>query len=163
MKHTLYKLEESLAMLFFAATSFFVLIGAVSRTIGAPLVWSVDAAQLAFAWTCALGADIALKHNAHVVIDVAVKRLPYSVRRAMGFLWYVVILAFLALLVWYGADLTLLNTQRELGDVGISYAWVTVTVPVAAALMAITVINKLVQALRGREEIAIQGRDGDAL
>ncbi|MFT4171066.1 MAG: TRAP transporter small permease [Rhodocyclaceae bacterium] len=163
MKHFLYTVEESLAMLCFAATTALVLVGAASRTLGMPIVESVDLAQLGFAWTCALGADIALKHKAHVVIDVVVKRLPLPVRRALGVLWHIVMLGFLAMLVWYGAELTLLNTQRKLGDVGISYAWVTVTVPVAASLMSLTLLHSLWQVWRGHAEIAVQGRDGDAL
>lgn len=163
MKQILYKLEEWLAMAFFATTTVMVFIGALTRTVGAPLVWSVDVAQLTFAWACVLGADIALKHNSHVVIDIAVKKMPTAVRRALGLCWQIAILVFLGLLIWYGVDLTLLNTQRSLGDAGISYAWVTVAIPVGAALMAITTIDRLFGAMTGQQSLAIEGRDGDAI
>ncbi|MDQ8020294.1 MAG: TRAP transporter small permease [Moraxellaceae bacterium] len=163
MTSKLYKLEEGLAMAFFAGTCFMVFLGAVSRTVGSPLIWSVDVAQLLFAWSCALGADIALKHGNHVVIDIFTRRLPEKLQVFLAVLWQVLILVFLGLLIWFGMKLTLLNTQRSLGDVGISYAWVTVTVPVGAALMAITTLGRLCRCAMGQERILIQGHDGDAI
>ena len=67
MVSTLVKLEERLAMAFFAGTASFVLIGAFSRTIGYPLIWAVDLAQLSFAWACMLGADLAMNGGQHMM------------------------------------------------------------------------------------------------
>ena len=120
MVSKLVELEERLAMAFFAATSLLVLVGAASRTIGQPLVWSVDMAQMCFAWACVLGADLALKKNVHIEIDILVRHFPIGFRRFLAVLWLIAISAFLAMLVWYGIDLTLMNTERELGDVGTS-------------------------------------------
>jgi len=50
---------------------------------------------------------------------------------------------FLALLLYYGAELTLLNLERRLSDTPISYGWVTAAVPVGSALLLVTVLRKL--------------------
>ena len=112
MVSQLVKLEERLAMAFFATTSLLVLVGAASRTIGQPLVWSVDMAQMCFAWACVLGADLALKKNTHIEIDIVIRHFPAAFRRFLAFLWLIAISAFLGMLVWYGTDLTLMNTER---------------------------------------------------
>jgi len=163
MVSKLVKMEERLAMAFFATTSLLVLIGAVSRTIGQPLVWSVDMAQMCFAWACVLGADLALKKNVHIEIDILVRYFPIGFRRFLAVLWLVAMSAFLAMLVWYGIDLTLMNTERELGDVGISYSWVTSSIPTGCALMLATCIKRLYMSLTGREKLSLEGHDGTVI
>ena len=163
MLNFLYKTEEWLAMALFAATVALVLVGAVGRSAGAPQTWSVDLAQALFAWCCVLGADIALKNRSHIVIDIAVHPMPKAVQSFLSYLWNIVIALFLGLLVYLGVKLTLINTQRELGDLGVSYAWVTASIPAGAFLMLISTLSRLANFVAGKEATTIQGHDGDAL
>jgi TRAP-type C4-dicarboxylate transport system permease small subunit len=157
------KLEERLAMAFFAGTSFFVLIGAFTRTIGYPLIWAVDLAQLSFVWACMLGADLAMKKNAHIEIDIVVRYFSAATRRLIAIVWLIAIAAFLSMLVWYGSRLTLMNMERELGDVGISYSWVTSAIPAGCALMLATTLRRLYLGLTGRETLSLEGHDGTVI
>lgn len=155
--------EERLAMAFFAATSIFVLIGAVTRTVGSPVIWAVDLAQLCFAWSCVLGADLALKKNAHIEIDIVVRRFSKTTRKNLAIAWLIAIAAFLAMLTWYGTQLTLMNTERVLGDVGISYSWVTACIPTGCALMLATTIKRLYRGITGRERLSLEGHEGTVI
>ena len=155
--------EETLGIILFAGVCLLVLLGAVSRTIGMPLIWAVDMAQLLFAWAAVLGADVALKRWQHIEIDILVRAFPMGLRRALGFAWLVVIAAFLAALVWLGTDLTLLNLERELGDTPLSYGLVTAAIPVGALLMLVTVLTRLARGVMGRESLAVAGKDGMVL
>lgn len=159
----LVKFEERLAMAFFAGTSFFVLIGAITRTAGSPVIWAVDLAQLCFAWACVLGADLALKKNAHIEIDIVVRRFSVSARKYLAIVWMIGIAAFLAMLTWYGTQLTLLNTERVLGDVGISYSWVTAAIPTGCGLMLATTLKRLYRGMTGRERLSLEGHDGTVI
>lgn len=163
MADQLFKLEERVAMAFFAGTSIFVLIGAVTRTVGSPVIWAVDLAQLSFAWACVLGADLAMKKKAHIEIDILARHFPARVQRALAVLWLVAIAAFLAMLTWYGTTLTLLNMERVLGDVGISYSWVTAAIPAGCLLMLCTTLARLWRGLTGREALILEGRDGTVI
>ena len=163
MVSTLVKTEERLAMAFFAGTSIFVLIGAITRTVGSPVIWAVDLAQLCFAWACVLGADLALKKNAHIEIDIVVRHFSTSTRRILAIVWMVAMAAFLAMLTWYGTQLTLMNTERVLGDVGISYSWVTAAIPTGCALMLATTLKRLYGGLTGRERLSLEGHDGTVI
>lgn len=163
MADHIFKLEERIAMAFFAGTSIFVLIGAITRTVGSPVIWAVDLAQLCFAWACVLGADLAMKKNAHIEIDIVVRHFPASVRRVLAIIWLIAIAAFLSMLVWYGTALTLLNMERVLGDVGISYSWVTGAIPVGCLLMLCTTLARLWRGLTGREVLSLEGHDGTVI
>lgn len=156
-------LEERLAMAFFAATSIFVLIGAITRTVGSPVIWAVDLAQLSFAWSCVLGADLALKKNAHIEIDIVVRHFSTTTRKNLAIVWLIAIAAFLAMLTWYGTQLTLMNTERVLGDVGISYSWVTACIPTGCALMLATTLKRLYRGITGRERFSLEGHDGTVI
>ena len=157
------RFEEGLAMAFFAVTTVLVFIGALARTLGFPLIWAIDIAQASFIWACVLGADIALKRNAHIEIDILVRLFSRTVRRLLATVWLAVIAVFLALLVYYGTNLTLLNLERPLGDVGISYGFVTAAIPVGAVLMLATALRRLWRGLRGEETLSLEGRDGTVL
>ncbi len=157
------QLEERLAMAFFAGTSFFVLIGAITRTIGSPVIWAVDLAQLCFVWACMLGADLAMKKNAHIEIDIVVRYFSAPTRRLIAIVWLVAIAAFLAMLVWYGTQLTLMNMERVLGDAGISYSWVTSAIPTGCALMLATTLRRLYLGLTGRKTLSLEGHDGTVI
>ena len=150
-------------MAFFAGTSIFVLIGAITRTVGSPVIWAVDLAQLSFVWACVLGADLAMKKNAHIEIDIVVRYFPTKVRKMLAVLWLFAIAAFLAMLVWYGTQLTLMNMERELGDVGISYSWVTGAIPTGCVLMLATTLRRLYLGLSGREKLSLEGHDGTVI
>ncbi len=157
------KLEEHLAMAFFAGTSLFVLVGAVTRTLNHPVIWAVDLAQLSFVWACVLGADLALKNNAHIEIDIVVRHFPPSIRKIIAIVWLFAISAFLIMLIWYGTKLSLINMERELGDVGISYSWVTGAIPAGCALMLATTLRRLYLGLTGRETLSLEGHDGTVI
>lgn len=159
----LYRTEERIAMAFFAVTVTFVLCGAIGRTSGHPIIWAVDLAQALFAWTCVLGADIALKNKGHIIIDIVVRTLPGKIQTFLSYCWYIAIAIFLGMLIWLGYKLTIVNTQRLMGDTNISYAWVTASIPVGAALMLITTLNRLYNFVTGNEPTSIQGKDGEAL
>jgi TRAP-type C4-dicarboxylate transport system permease small subunit len=157
------KIEELLAMVFFATTTALVFVGALTRTVGYPLIWAIDIAQLSFVWACVLGADIALKRNAHIEIDILVRTFSRAARRLLAIVFLIMISAFLATLVWLGTNLTLLNLERPLGDVGISYGFVTSAIPVGALLMLATALRRLWRGLSGQETLSLEGRDGTVL
>ena len=157
------RIEELLAMAFFAVTTALVFIGAVARTIGFPLIWAIDIAQASFVWACVLGADIALKRNAHIEIDILVRTFSREVRRLLAIVFLVMISVFLATLVYLGIDLTLMNLERPLGDVGISYGVVSSAIPTGAFLMLTTALRRLWRGLRGEDTLSLEGRDGTVL
>jgi TRAP-type C4-dicarboxylate transport system permease small subunit len=150
MSALLARLEDLASKALLAAIVLLVFLAAIARTIGHPLIWSVDLAQLLFIWLCFLGANRAMRIKAHIGVDLFVRKLPRTPRHISEVGLGIVALAFLIALVVAGYRLTVLNWQRIYGDSGISYAWVTSAVPFGAGLLAITLTGNLVGAIRSR-------------
>jgi TRAP-type C4-dicarboxylate transport system permease small subunit len=138
-----------------------VFIAAVSRTIGYPVIWSDDMAQLLFVWLCVLGATRAMRKKAHIGVDLLVKRLTRSPRWLLEVFNTALVVGFLLTLAISGYRLTMLNWERIYGDSGISYAWVTIAIPVGCALMIVEVIAHFLRSVRGRQLVFYSGRGDD--
>ena len=143
------KAEGLLASLLLAVIVLLVFAAGIMRWFGHPLVWSVDLAQLLFVWVSFIGADLALRKRAHIGIDYLVKRLPGQVRAALDLVLGAVVLGFLLTMAVMGYRLTMLNLERQFGDSGISYAFVTGAVPAGCLLLSVTLLGQMVRTVRG--------------
>ena len=141
-------IEEALGRALLAAIVVLVFVAAISRSFDHPIVWSVDLAQALFIWLCFIGALKALRARAHIGVDYFVQKLPHPLRRGLDLFLAVLAVAFLATMGWFGFQLTILNWQRTFGDSGISYAWVTIAVPIGCGLLGIILLYQIALALR---------------
>ncbi|MDR0539160.1 MAG: TRAP transporter small permease [Spirochaetaceae bacterium] len=140
------KLEELIVASCIAVITFLVFISAIMRlkVIGKPLNWAVDVSLLLFAWVVFLGADLALRRADFVRVDMLISKFPQKVQKALYYLFYLAAIAFLGILVLYGIPLCIDNKQRLFQTLGISYSYATVSAPVGAFLLIITIVIKLV-------------------
>ena len=138
-----------------------VFLAAVSRNFGYPIIWSVDLAQAIFIWLCFAGAIRALGSRAHIGVDYFVKKLPSAWRWPIDLALAILVVGFLGLMAYEGLQLTLLNRQRVFGDSGLSYAWVTIAVPIGCALMAVIVVRQAAASLRTRSLIFSRDRTAE--
>ena len=140
--------EDIAARACLAGCAALVFVAAVSRALGSPIIWAIDVAMLLFIWCAFLGADAALRAKQHIIIDIVVRMFPQRVQRALLIVHWTVIIAFLLTLVVLGAELTMLNVERPMGDTEVSYAYVTAAVPIGSLLMAFTAMRQLVEFVR---------------
>ncbi len=145
------QLELAACVLLLAAITGLVFVAALMRFFGHPLTWSVDMAQLLFIWLCMLGASRAMREKSHLGMEVLVKYLSPPHRLWLEMFCSVVTLGFLGVLVVLGFQLAWLNRERTFGDSTLSYAWVTVAVPVGCALLAASLIYNMIIAWRERD------------
>lgn len=127
-----------------------VFAASVMRFFGHPLIWSVDLAQLLFIWLCFVGATRAMRERAHIGVDFFVRFLGAPSRLLIETVLAVVLVAFMAVLAWEGYQLTLLNRERLFGDSGLSYAYVTIAVPVGCLFLSLAIIANAAEAWRNR-------------
>jgi TRAP-type transport system small permease protein len=142
--NTLVSGEKIITQIFLFLIIILVFVAAVARRVGYPLVWSVDLAQLLFAWTCFLGADLALQQDRHIGVDIFVRWLPKRVYTVIVFCSYVVILGFLGIIMIFGTYLAFKNSHRLFNGMPISYSWATISAPVGCLLLARTIIGKMI-------------------
>lgn len=146
------QIELAICVLLLAAITGLVFVAALMRFFGHPLIWSVDMAQLLFIWLCMLGATRAMREKSHLGMEVLVKYLPYTARLWVELVCSVATLVFLGVIAVLGFQLAWLNRARMFGDSSISYAWVTVAVPVGCILLGIALIHNMVRAWQGRDK-----------
>ena len=159
MSRIVARIEFFVAVILLAAIVMLVFASAIMRTLDHPVIWSIDVAQLLFIWLCFFGAVRALREKAHLGIDILVRHLPQKARFWLEMAASVVILIFLGLLANEGTKLAFSNIQRQFGDSGLSYFWVTIAVPVGCVMLAIALIYNMVRAFRrGSGEALVYSR-----
>jgi TRAP-type C4-dicarboxylate transport system permease small subunit len=140
----LWKLEVVIAGTFLVLMVLLIFLGGVARSLHHPLNWTGDAATCLFAWACFLCADVAWRNNSLMSIDLATDRLPPKLQRALAYLSHLVIIVFLVYAIIAGLWLSWISRTRSFqGIPEISYSWVTMSLPVGAALLLITAILKV--------------------
>lgn len=137
------RIEDYLAIVLLGGTSLTILASATMRAVGHPFTGGAELAQFLFIWTAVLGADITLRQGGHVRIDALTARLPAPLLRFITITCLVLILAFLAMLTWYGFPLALSNWQRPMGVADLSYGYVTLALPVGALMMFVSLIRRI--------------------
>lgn len=154
------KFEEGIVSAFIAIITGMVFVAAVSRFLGFPLNWANDLALLLFAWVVFLGADVALRKVGFIRIDMLVSKFPKTIQIVLHYAFSAAAIVFLLMIVAFGTQLALANTRRLYQTLGISYSWATISAPVGALLLTITVVRRLVSnrkdalaELSGREAI----------
>jgi len=127
--------------------------------LGNPLSWSEELARYAFVWITFLGAAVAYRHGAHIVVDTVIVCLPRRVQAVLGWVVDGLIVIALLTLVVQGVGIVEVNSSVEATMLEIPMSWVYASVPVSAALMLAYQVERTVQRIRaGREFAASQGK-----
>ena len=143
--------EAFLAAAFLVLMVALIFLGGVSRVLGYPLNWSTDFATAFFAWACFLCADIAWRKDSLMAIELPDQP---PAREAAGGLPDAQLLHHRrvpALPMTFGTWLAWTSRVRSFqGIPEISYSWVTMSLPVGAALLLITTFSRSATNCAGR-------------
>jgi TRAP-type C4-dicarboxylate transport system permease small subunit len=138
------KTEIVAAAFCFCTSCVLIFFAAIARTFNHPINWSQDLSLFLFAWSVFLSADAALRADKLVNVDLLVGRFSARTKRIVSIANYIVILVFLAALLWFGVKLCLISRNRVFqGIPGFSYLWVNLSIPVGSLLLGITAVGKL--------------------
>ena len=147
------KIELTLAIFGLVTSVAVIFLAAMLRTFGSPINWGTDIALLLFTWSTFLGADIAFRAGKLVNVDILFNRLFGKPQKVMKLIIYLICLGFLAAMVYLGAIQSVKTWSRSFqGIPALSYTWVTLSVPVSCASMAVTTLIKMHQTLKGQDE-----------
>lgn len=140
--------EERVASMIMMAIVALVFIAASSRYLGSPINWSVDLAQGLFVWVVYLGASLAAREDRHIGVSYFVDLLPPATKRAVTAAGNILVIVFLGCVVYYGIQVSIVNVNRQLTSVPISYSFITIAASVGCFLMMMTTIGKTVSLYR---------------
>ncbi len=95
---------------------------------------TTELCELLMVWVTFLGAATATRHGAHMRIGELIERLSRVHRLWADAAVQTVVLATLALLVWYGFGVTRMGWMSTMSVSGWAMAWIYMALPVASAV-----------------------------
>jgi TRAP-type C4-dicarboxylate transport system permease small subunit len=147
------KVETVVAATCFSLSCLMIFSAAVARTLNHPINWSQDMSLFLFAWSVFISADVGLRADRLVNVDLLVKVFPHKHQKVIALINYAIILVFLAAMVFFGIKLSIFSWRRVFqGMPGFSYGWVTLSAPVGSFLIGTTVVLKMKALLTGVPE-----------
>jgi TRAP-type C4-dicarboxylate transport system permease small subunit len=130
--------------------------GGIARLARMPQNWTIDFATCFFAWACFLCADIAWRRDALMSIELVTERLSPAAQRWLLHVNHVLVAAFMVYVIYAGLLLSWVSRARSFqGIPWISYSWVTMSLPVGAALILLTTLLKLHDSVRAGPQPAL--------
>lgn len=148
------RVEFACAVAVLAAIVVLVGVASVARYLGSPIIWSVEIAQLLFAWECMLAADLAMQQGRHFGLSVLLDRLGARARQVVEIGNLLVLVALLCFLFVYALRNTVLMHPRLIGATQMNASLVHAAMPFGLALMLRTLAIKLWQAIAAMRSAA---------
>jgi TRAP-type C4-dicarboxylate transport system permease small subunit len=112
------------------------------NVLGMSMGWTLDLAQLLFAWCIFLGAAIAVRRNAHYRVELIPEHLT-GVLAALGLFAFVVSMIVVGVLLWSGWTMLEVTARRHNQALGISQAWFYAAIPCGAAASAVFLLERV--------------------
>ena len=113
-----------------------ILLGVFFRyVLNAALPWPEELARFAMVWLTMLGAGLVLRYGGHIAVTFVVDRLGAWPRRVAEWFGRAVVVLFLSLLLWYGADMTERADRQRSAALEWSMSIPNLAMPIGAALM----------------------------
>lgn len=113
-----------------------VLLGVFTRyVLNDALAWVEELARYTMIWLSWLGGGLALRRGGHLAVEFVIDTLPANVRAMIVFAGRVAIFAFLAIVFWWGMQLTGRVSMQSTIALGISMQIPYAAIPVGTLLL----------------------------
>lgn len=141
-----------------------VLMGVFYRKMGWPLVWYDEGASILLAWLTYYGAALAALKRAHIGFPGLVNSMKPALRVPVVLLAEAIIIAFFALLAWYGLQvLIILEGDSMVSLPHIPTRLTQSVIPIGAVLFILAQLLSLPEVLEQARGKGIVDADGKAL
>ena len=133
------------------ATLAVILICAVfwRYVLNSAISWSEEGSKYLMVWLTFLGAPIALRHFAHINIDLLINALPPRLQQTLHFLVSLIIVFTMAILLWKGIGFAQLGARQVASSFNFSMLYMYVAVPIGAGLTLLVAIEHSLRSLIG--------------
>ena len=145
------RIEFACGGMLLVAVVILVAVASVARAMGSPIIWSVEMAQLIFAWLCMLAADIAMQEDRHFGLQILREILSKRASAWVEIINILVIIGFLAFLLNYAWTNMILMHPRLVGAAQINASYIHASMVVGILLMIRTMVAQLIRRIRNRE------------
>ncbi len=114
-----------------------------------PPTWTEELARYLFIWQIFLAAGVAFGRGSHIVVDALLMALPRAGKRVLLIVSNLMVLAFLLVLIWQGANMVGLTSNTFSTAMTLNMGMVYAALPVGAVVSALYVILRLLGLFRG--------------
>ena len=128
-----------------------VLLGVVSRQVGAPLAWTDELAQYLLVWTGFVGWIIAARRRSHIRITVFADLLPRPAGRLLEIATQGAIILFSAILIRYSFGLIERTWDVESIALPVPSAALYMVMPLAGLALILQAIAEIGDVIAGRQ------------
>lgn len=147
MSAVLRRVEFACASFLLCAVVALVGWAAITRASGAPIIWSIEIAQLLFLWLCILAIDLGLQDERHFGLQIVQDNFSPAFRKAVEIANIVILIALLTFLLRYAWRNTVVMHTRLDGALQIPGSFYHASMVVGFVLMIRTLVAKLVAIL----------------
>ena len=141
-----YKVGEILAAISFIALCVSVSIQVVARYLfNHAYGWGEEFPIFIFLWVSFLAAAVAYRDGDHLSVDFIVAKYPPKVQRIVHYINLVLCLAFVILIAYFEGQMTWSTRTSTFVVMKISKAFCYAGIPVSALILAVFIIEKLMQ------------------
>lgn len=131
-------LEEYITMFFFAVMCVSLFLQLLSRfVLRAPFFFTEEVSRFSYIWVTFVGLSYAIKHDAHIKIEVFVNLLPEKVRKVESLLVSLVSLALFVYLVVWSCRFVEFNKVIMSPALEVSMTVITISLPIGFGLAAL--------------------------
>jgi C4-dicarboxylate transporter DctQ subunit len=113
--------------------------------LNSSLSWSEEIARYLMIWMAFLGASLAVRSGAHISIEAFMKMMPLRVRQVVRITILLVLILFLASLVYESWNITQRVWRQEATSISMSMGYVYIAAPIGFFLMTLNFIAMLLQ------------------
>lgn len=138
------RVEFACASLLLGAVVLLVGLAAITRATGAPIIWSIEVAQLIFLWLCILAIDLGLQDERHFGLRIVQDNVSPGVSKVVEIVNLLIMVALLAFLIRYAWRNTVIMHTRLDGALQIPGSYYHASMVVGFALMIRTLLARLV-------------------
>ena len=108
-----------------------------------PIGWADQICQWIFVWLVYLGIAVGYRRRIHIGVDVLVKRLKPTYRKAIALLTDVAIGGFLVIVCYYGVIITIRSAEQIYGSLELPPSYMYAAGPVSAFFMLLFVLDSI--------------------
>lgn len=142
------RVEFAFAVLLLALIVVLVGAAAAARAVGSPIIWSIEIAQLLFAWLAMVAADLALQQDRHIGMSLLLDLLPPSFRGYAEAFNILVLIALVGFLAIYALKNTVLMHPRLIGATQMNASLIHASMAVGLLLMLRTLLVHFYRSVR---------------
>lgn len=141
-------MEAALALLM-AAIVGMVFVAVVFRyVLQDPVTWSEEVGRFCLVWISFLGTYVAHRRAEHIAVTAIRDRFPVTAQIALRAALTLLLMAFMAVLAWYGGQYAIRFMGMRTSLLGIPLGLVYAAMPVSAAFILVSLVLSSIKALR---------------